>query len=728
MQRASIVLLGVAFAACSAPARTPIVLGAGGAIARIDDGGAALTLDGHSVSIGLASIGRGEQRACDVTRVRRADERVELVHEAGIVEWWRAESNALEHGVTIAARPAGDGALTLALAVTGLTPRQDGDAIALADDSRDVARYAGLMVLDARGDRVPATMHASDATIRIVVDDARAHYPLIVDPTVAALEATLTVPGTSSSNGSIANVAISGDGMRAIIGAPGGTTVGEAVVYANVGAGWALEATLPPPSNVSGFGTQVAICDNGSRAVVMGSGSSFTPPVAAYVRAGTTWTADPPFGFTSNPPLSSIAISGDCSLVAIGLSGSSTSAFRRAGAGWNTAYVDPTRSGISMSLDSGGTHLLMLPLSGAPTAYTFSSFGVWQMDGAPGPTYATSAALSGDGMRAVYGTASFSGGTATVWSRSGATWTQEGTIRPSDAAAGDGTGMAVALNHDGSVALVDSAGSGHPLSAVLFRRSGTTWTEDVRITDSTVATPTTYDSYGSLGLTAIADRAIIAALPMTSSAQAATADVFTLAWMAPNGTACTADGACASGFCVDSFCCDTTCERGMSNVCQGCGHGTTGAVGTCSPLVSGTTCRASTTSSCDPAEVCNGVSTTCPADVSMCMPDAGTDAATNDAGTDASASDAGRDASAASDAAPIDGGMITMTDAGSDAGARDAGGVDATRVDASGVDAASAPAPTMGGCGCRTQPRGAASPMVLGLTLVMWTLRRRRAK
>ncbi|HEY7371876.1 MAG TPA: kelch repeat-containing protein, partial [Polyangia bacterium] len=75
---------------------------------------------------------------------------------------------------------------------------------------------------------------------------------------------------------------------------------------------------------------------------------------------------------------------------------------------------------------------------------------------------------------------------------------------------------------------------------------------------------------------------------------------------ASNGLGCTSGSQCASGFCVNGVCCDTACDGGCG-VCN-----TTGFVGTCRPIASGTTCRTSA-GVCDVAEACNGSSVSCPA-------------------------------------------------------------------------------------------------------------------
>lgn len=78
-----------------------------------------------------------------------------------------------------------------------------------------------------------------------------------------------------------------------------------------------------------------------------------------------------------------------------------------------------------------------------------------------------------------------------------------------------------------------------------------------------------------------------------------------------NGTACTTGNECASGFCVDGVCCDTAC----TDDCESCLAADTAEAddGTCAPVTTADVCRAGSGDACDPDEVCDGVSGSCPA-------------------------------------------------------------------------------------------------------------------
>jgi hypothetical protein len=111
----------------------------------------------------------------------------------------------LEHGFTIAAPPAGeDGALVLRLAVRGtLRPRahDDGRGLDFLDaDGATLLDYTGLVVADADGRALPARLATDDQGVRLVVDDAGARYPIVIDP-VASMVAQQAYLKASNTGG-----------------------------------------------------------------------------------------------------------------------------------------------------------------------------------------------------------------------------------------------------------------------------------------------------------------------------------------------------------------------------------------------------------------------------------------------------------------------------------------------------------------------------------------------
>ena len=91
-------------------------------------------------------------------------------------------------------------------------------------------------------------------------------------------------------------------------------------------------------------------------------------------------------------------------------------------------------------------------------------------------------ALSTDGNTAVVGgdTDNGNSGAAWVFTRSGGTWSQQGPkLTPSDATSAARFGSSVALSGDGNTALIggDRDGAMAAGAAWVFTRSGSTWTQ-----------------------------------------------------------------------------------------------------------------------------------------------------------------------------------------------------------------------------------------------------------
>ena len=113
-------------------------------------------------------------------------------------------------------------------------------------------------------------------------------------------------------------------------------------------------------------------------------------------------------------------------------------------------------------------------------------------DAAAGDLFGQAVQISGD--TAIVGArfdddAGPNSGSAYVFTRSGTTWTQQAKLTASDAAAGDEFGISVAISGDTAIVgshMDDDAGSGSG-SAYVFVRSGTTWTQQAKLTASDAA-------------------------------------------------------------------------------------------------------------------------------------------------------------------------------------------------------------------------------------------------
>ena len=114
--------------------------------------------------------------------LRRAE-----IDGAGATEWWGNDERGLEQGWTLRDRPTGDGPVVVEVAVEGLDVEVLGEgtaAVLWAGTSR--LRYGSVVAVDARGATLPAWIEAAEAGLKVVVDDAGAEWPVVIDPIVSA--------------------------------------------------------------------------------------------------------------------------------------------------------------------------------------------------------------------------------------------------------------------------------------------------------------------------------------------------------------------------------------------------------------------------------------------------------------------------------------------------------------------------------------------------------------
>jgi hypothetical protein len=269
--------------------------------------------------------------------------------------------------------------------------------------------------------------------------------------------------------------ALSSDGTTAIVGQYGDISLqGTAVVFIRSGKTWTEQALLSQSGGAASdnFGTSVGLSDDGNTAIcgVPYRGATDTGAAVVFTRSGATWTqqavltysaaaANDLFGY-------SVSLSSDGNMA---ICGSPTS-----GSG-NGRSVVFTRSGATWTEQAVLTHSV----------------------GAAGAYFGWSVKLSTDGSTAIVGAKSDSSvgsvmGSAVIFTRSGVTWTQQTTLRYSAAANNDQLGYSVSLSSDGNTAIVgspnaDPAGVAQAGLAVVFTRSGATWTEQAALKYSAAA-------------------------------------------------------------------------------------------------------------------------------------------------------------------------------------------------------------------------------------------------
>ena len=205
-------------------------------------------------SLALTAVGRpGAVRAVPSAAVRASGNRVTYARP-GLSEWYVNGPLGLEQGFDFARRPAGGGTLSLVVRVSGwLRPRLEHGIVLFG---RAGLSYGGLRVTDARERAIPAWLSVGHGQVLIHVRDARATYPLRVDPFVR--QGASLRPSGEAGGGQLGlqAVALSSDGNTALIGARAdGSNVGAAWVFTRTGATWAQQSakltrrTKPAPAS-----------------------------------------------------------------------------------------------------------------------------------------------------------------------------------------------------------------------------------------------------------------------------------------------------------------------------------------------------------------------------------------------------------------------------------------------------------------------------------------------
>jgi hypothetical protein len=266
------------------------------------------------------------------------------------------------------------------------------------------------------------------------------------------------------------SVALSADGNTALIGAPGDNErKGAAWVFTRSGETWSQQGgKLTPATGVVGnpwFGYTVALSGDGNTALIGGwLNESWKGAAWVFTRSGNTWserqrlTANDEDGegmFGTN-----VTLSADGNTALIG--------------GWND---DSELRGDKDYSGKGATWIF----TRSGNTWTQQGPKLLPNDETGNGKFGTIVSLSANGDTALIGgwNDDHSKGAAWVFTRSGATWTQQGPKLTGGEEVGEGRlGVAVALSADGDTALVGGLADDSTRGAAwLFTRSGATWTQ-----------------------------------------------------------------------------------------------------------------------------------------------------------------------------------------------------------------------------------------------------------
>jgi hypothetical protein len=416
------------------------------------------------------------------------ENRVEYRYQ-GLSEWYVNGPLGVQQGFTIAEPPSPGQSSQLALALNlgelQATLAEDGKGVVVSGANTAQLNYAGLKAYDAHHRPLTAWMETNSQTLLLKVETAGATYPITVDP--LARQVKLTASQAKDENFGF-SVALSDDGRTALIGAfTAGVdgTLAEGVAYVfylekTYGLGdtpsvfeWVYQARLDYGVANDRFGISVALSDDGNVALIgadqVNWGDHANQGVAyVFTRAERVWSYK-----TRLVPAAETSASND-------------------GFGW------------SVALNAAGDTAL-IGAYGVDTAYTnngaayvfTSTAGVWsqqaKLDRAIGADaeLGYSVALDDAGDTALLGayTATWGGraeqGFASVFQRSGSTWTIQDSFTQTAPLAGDHFGRSVALSASGAVALIGAFGVNDDQGAAyIFTPSGSTWTQKAMLTAS----------------------------------------------------------------------------------------------------------------------------------------------------------------------------------------------------------------------------------------------------
>jgi hypothetical protein len=313
------------------------------------------------------------------------------------------------------------------------------------------------------------------------------------------------------------SVALSADGTTALVGGhtdDGGK--GAAWVFTRSGSTWSQLGSKLTGSGAVGaaaFGSSVALSADGGTALVGGRSDSTSKGAAwVFTRSGSAWNQQgaklTAGGATGNPSFgTSAALSSDGNTALIGGPGDDTAkgavwVFTRAGPTWTQQGSKLTGAGItgtdaqlgrSVALSAdGNTAIAGGPYDGTAdgAVWVFTRSGpTWTQQGSKltgaGATgnalLGYGVALSDDGNTALAGgpTDDRAKGAAWVFTRAGTTWTQQGNKLVGTGLSGNPQlGISAALSGDGNTALLGGPlDDGSRGAAWVFTRSGSTWTQ-----------------------------------------------------------------------------------------------------------------------------------------------------------------------------------------------------------------------------------------------------------
>ncbi|HEX3909180.1 MAG TPA: hypothetical protein VHW67_00590 [Solirubrobacteraceae bacterium] len=416
--------------------------------------------------------------------------------------------------------------MTLSMALSGnaqASLAKGGQGVVISRAGRAVLRYTGLRATDAGGRALHSWLQLDGGRLLLRVNATRVRYPVRIDPMIQQGE-KLTGTGDIGTGRFGYSVALSGDGDTALIGARyESPDAGAAWVFIRSGSTWTQQGGKLVGTGHTGagefahvgegeFGESVALSADGDTALIGGpTDNDRTGAAWVFTRTGGRWSQqgekltgagegeEGEFG-------ESVALSADGGTALIGgrHDDSHTGAawaFARSGSAWSRQGEKLTgigetgggEFGSSVALsEHGDTALIGGPEDDTATggAWVFTRSGsVWTQQGEKltaeeetgAAEFGESVALSADGDTVLIGGPEDDTATGAAWvfTRSGSTWSQQGSKLAGTGETGAGEfGSSVALTADGDTSLIGGpADNSRKGAAWVFTRSGSTWSQ-----------------------------------------------------------------------------------------------------------------------------------------------------------------------------------------------------------------------------------------------------------
>jgi FG-GAP repeat len=319
------------------------------------------------------------------------------------------------------------------------------------------------------------------------------------------------------------SVAVSGTTAIVVENYNESSLMGAAFAFVRSGSNWTQQAKLAASDLVVGDGL-IAAAVNGSFAVFgVPEKNSAQGAVYAFVQVGTTWTQNGKLTASDTTSAdnfgTAVAINGNTALIGSPFKASQQGAvyvFVRSDSDgtWSQRAkltlafpTDGANFGQSVSL-SGDTAVI----GATNAAYVFIRSGTsWTQQAklvASDQPVSFGSAVAVDGGTAVVTDTgqNSSQGAAYVFVSSGATWAQQAKLTASDPATNDELGRSTSVSGD-TVIVGAAAKNSFEGAAYVFSRSGTTWTQQAKLTASDGVSP---DNFGA-GVSVSGDLAIVGA-------------------------------------------------------------------------------------------------------------------------------------------------------------------------------------------------------------------------